>query len=258
MDSPEEKTLEQVTARLMSSFDTRRSRRSLLKGATVAGAAGITALGAGAFLLPKGSVAHASPLNGAPEDSVAQILSIAATAEQLAVTFYGQGIKYAHKLNISGVNLSYLQAAIVEEQLHRDFLVAAGGKPLTDKFSFPQGDDTFDDIYKFIKTLDQLETAFEAAYLAAVMEFAQYNQPRLAQIAAQIGIIEGEHRTLGVSIPGTVPVPNNHAYAQVLVDSVTDAAEYLASAGYLSPKHDNSYTYHPVSTYDPYVSYRQP
>ncbi len=258
MQKPDETTVEKASADLFQSFTAHKSRRSLLRGAAVAGAAGVAAIGAGALLWPKTGIAHASGGGEGPEDTIVQILSIAATAEELAVVFYGQAIANANALGISGVNLAYLKAAMVEEQIHHDFLVAAGGTALTSTFSFPNGASTFQNIQTFIHTLDQLETAFEAAYLAAVSEFAQYGQPRLAQIAAQIAIIEGEHRTLGISIPSTVTVPNNHAYAPALVESVGDAVGVLAAAGYLSPVNGNRYTYQAVSTDNDFVVYRTP
>ena len=150
--------------KLLSSLSVSQSRRAFFKGAA-AGAAGIAAVGAGSLLLPRS--AYAGGGEGA-EDTVVQILSIAATAEELAVTFYSHGIANASKLGISGANLSYLQAAVIEEQIHRDFEVSAGGKPLTDTFSFPNGQATFEHLNVFIATLEKLEEAFIAAYLAAV------------------------------------------------------------------------------------------
>lgn len=258
MKRPEENTLEQATAGLFGSLNERKSRRALMKGAALAGTAGIAAVGAGALLWPRGTVAHASSGTEEPDDTIVQILSVAATAEELAVTMYSNAIANASALGIKGVNLSYLKAAVVEEQIHHDFLVAAGGTSLTSTFSFPNGAQTFTNIQTFITTLDQLETAFEAAYLAGVKEFALYNQPILAQIAASIAIIEGEHRTLGISIPSTVPVPNNRAFAPALLDSVGEAVTVLAGEGYLSPVSGNTYTYQAVSTVNGYVVYRKP
>lgn len=246
-----------ITSELMGASSKKSSRRSLIKGAA-AGAAGIAVAGAaGAFLLPKHNAAHASGGEG-PEDSIVSILSIAATAEQLAVTFYTNGIANAGKLGISGANLDYLIAALVEEQIHLDFLVSAGGKPLTGTFSFPKAGETFEDQNTFIATLQQLEEAFIAAYLAAVSEFAQYGQPRLSQIAAQIMGVEAEHRALGRSISSNLPFANNFAFEPALVESVGDAAEYLAANGYLSPKSGNSYAYHSVSTTSSHVIQRTP
>lgn len=245
-----------ITSELMGASSPNRSRRSLIKGAAV-GAAGIAVAGAaGAFLLPKNK-AHASGGEG-PEDSITTILSIGVTAEELAVTFYTHGIANAGKLGISGANLDYLIAARIEEQIHRDYLYSAGGRPLTDTFSFPYGDDTFESLGRFITTLQQLEEAFIAAYLAAISEFAQYGQPALSQLAGQIMGVEAEHRALGRSISPNLPFANNFAFEPALVESVGDAVDYLASNGYLSPKTGNSYAYQRVSTDNENVVYRTP
>ena len=255
MKTPDEKSLETATSNLMHSFSARRSRRSLLKGAAI-GATGVAAAGAGALLLPK-RAAHASGGAEGAEDTIPQILSIAATAEELAVTFYSHGIANASKLGISGPNLAYLEAAVIEEQIHRDFEVAAGGKPLTNTFSFPHGNATFEHLGLFITTLEQLEEAFIAAYLAAVKEFALLNQPGLAQLAAQICGIENEHRALGRDIGSLIPA-DNWAFSPALVESVGDAVDVLAAEGFLSPKTGNSFTYHAVSTAGHGVINRKP
>jgi Ferritin-like domain len=246
MKTPEEMSKETPTMLVGKS-----SRRSLLRGA-VAGAA----VGASALWLPKNVLASTD--TEGPEDTIVQILSIAATAEQLAVTFYSNGIANANALGIKGDNLLYLKAAVVEEQLHENFLVANGGTSLTSTFSFPNGAATFQDLNTFITTLNQLETDFVAAYLAAVSEFSQYNQPRLAQIAGQILAIESEHRAIGRSISPNIQVPNNRAYAPALLESVGDAVDALSAQGYLSPKSGNSYTYSAVSLMDSYVTVRTP
>jgi hypothetical protein len=221
------------------------SRRSVLKGA-IAGAAGVTGLAvAGTAFFNKGIAAKAAG-NYTP-DSPATILSIAATAEQLAITFYTQGIKNAEKLQISGQNLNYLTAAVEEEQYHLNLLVRAGGKPVANTFSFPFGPATFENQHRFIKTLDQLETAFESAYLAAIRDFAYLNLPDYAVLAGQIATIEAEHRALGRSIDASIPTANNWAFTPVYVKSVADAANVLTAEGYLSPKGRNSYTYAPTS-----------
>lgn len=253
MKTPNEKPEHFNFNKLLPSLSVSQSRRSFLRGAA-AGAAGIAAVGAGSLLLPRS--VSASGGEGA-EDTVVQILSIAATAEELAVTFYSHGIANASKLGISGANLSYLQAAVIEEQIHRDFEVAAGGKPLTGTFSFPHGQATFEHLSVFIATLEQLEEAFIAAYLAAVKEFCYLGQPRLAQIAAQIGGIENEHRALGRDIGGLTPA-DNWAFSPALVEAVADAVDVLAAEGFLSPKSGNSYTYQAVSTSGHGVTQRQP
>lgn len=239
------------------------TRRSFLRKAAfgAAGVTGVAAVSAGVLSAFPKTAAHAATLTKATSnctDSVQTILNVAATAEQLAVTFYTNAIANASDLGISGNNLNYLTNALVEEQLHENLLLTAGGKTLTSTFSFPYGEDTFDDINKFVTTLDQLETAFESAYLAAIKEFADQNQSGLAQLAGQIVTIEAEHRVIGRSILNSIHFPNNRAFTPVYVKSVSDAVNVLAAEGYLSPKSGNSYTYKAVSTSDPHVEQKKP
>lgn len=228
-----------------------QSRRTLLKSA-IAGAGGLALVG-----FAGGGQALAHPFKASSGDTITSIFSVAATAEELAVTFYSQGIANAAKLGISGSNLTYLKAARAEEQNHKEFLVANGGSPLTSTFSFPSGAATFTHLNLFINTLEQLEVDFIAAYLAAVKELASMEQPRLAQIAAQIMGIECEHRTLGRDIGGLTPA-DNFAYEPVVLATVGDAVAALKDQGYLSPKSGNSFEYHPVSDRFPGVIHLQP
>ena len=239
------------------------SRRSFLRKAAfgAAGATGVAAVTAGVLSAFPRNVVRAASFTKASSnctDSVQTILNVAATAEQLAVTFYTNGISNAKKLGISGNNLNYLTNALVEEQLHENLLLASGGKTLTSTFSFPDGAETFEDINKFVATLDQLETAFESAYIAAIKEFADQNQSALAELAGQIVTIEAEHRVIGRSILSSIHFPNNRAFTPVYVKSVSDAVNVLSAEGYLSPKSGNSYTYKAVSTMDPNVEQKTP
>lgn len=254
-----ELTPETANARLLASFGSPRSRRAMLKGA-IAGAVGATGLAVGATLLTPQNT-HAEALSGSSctIDSLKTIFSVAATAEQLAVTFYTNGIKNAHKLGISQSSAAYdvLEAALIEEQIHELFFVANGGVPLTSTFSFPHGDETFESLSVFIATQQQLEGVFDSAFLAAIHELAAMGQPVLARIAGQIATVEAEHRALGRYIGGLIPA-DNWAFSPVLIPSVGAAPAIVQKAGYLSPKPGNSYTYHQVSTSDEGVLYREP
>ncbi len=259
MDTPNKHS--RPTSLTNSSLARHRSRRTLLKGA--AGAAGIAVAGASAGILTA-RPAYARVARPDADttdqqkqfqyrssqqtaDSIVDILTVARTAEQLAVTFYTNGVANADKLGITGDNLAYLKAALVEEQIHQQFFAANGGKSLADTFSFPQGPETFTDLKTFIATQQQLEGVFDSAFLAAIMEFAQLGRPDLAQIAGQVATIEAEHRALGRSIGGLVPA-DNWAFTPVLVTSVGAAPALVQKAGYLSPVSGNSYTYQQVST----------
>lgn len=242
-------------------FSNLKSRRSVLKS-VITGAAGATGLAVGGTLLARnGTTAYAAPAvksSTCPVDSIATILSVAATAEQLAVTFYANGIANAGTLGISGDNFEYLEGAIVEEQLHRDLLVKSGGSPVTGTFSFPDGSETFQHLDKFIATLDMLETAFESAYIAAIREFADMNRSDLAVLAAQICTIEAEHRAIGRSISPSIALPNNWAFTPVYVKSVSDAVNVLKQEGFLSPTKNNSFKYERTQVKEPDVIHRMP
>ncbi|MHB8597794.1 MAG: ferritin-like domain-containing protein [Ktedonobacteraceae bacterium] len=262
---------EEAYAKLQASFNTPRSRRALLKGAAaatgvVAGAGMLAALPASAMVRSNGwagaqnaQAANMSLLSSsqATTDSIVTILTVARTAEQLAVTFYTNGINNASQLGISGSNLDYLKAALIEEQIHQQFFAANGGQSLATTFSFPNGAKTFTDLNTFIATQQQLEGVFDSAFLAAIFEFAQLGRPDLAQIAGQIATVESEHRALGRVIGNLTPA-DNWAFTPVLIATVGDAPALVTKAGYLSPTSGNSYTYQQVSTNDTSILYQKP
>jgi hypothetical protein len=138
-----------------------------------------------------------------------KIFQIATIAEQLAVTFYSNGVKNADKLGLEGSELQIIKAAGIEEQIHQQFFTAVIGvltkgkdAPLVvgpTKFSFPF-ENTFTDLRTFIATQQVLEGVFDSAFLAAVRELSVQGLHRAAQIAAQVAAIESEHRALGRSI----------------------------------------------------------
>ena len=137
-----------------------------------------------------------------------EIFQIATTAEQLAVTFYRNGVANAEALGLDDLDLRIIKAAGIEEQIHQRFFTSVIAL-LTNKraprtvgpteFSFPFPN-TFTDLTTFIATQQVLEGVFDSAFLAAVRELSRQGQHRAAQIAAQIATIESEHRALGRGI----------------------------------------------------------
>lgn len=220
--------------------DLMTTRRTLLarSGLVLAGT-----LGAGWKLF------DAVPAHAAGGDSVSDILNVAVTAERLAVTFYSNGVIHREQLELEDDQLDYIKAALIEEQLHEAFFVAAGGQTLnpSNTYSFPHGEQTFRSLSVFIETQQQLEGVFDAAFIAACKRFAELGQPLLAQIACQIAMVESEHRVLGRAILGLDPADNwVFGNRQGLTDSVTAAVPVVAQAGYLSPTAGNSFKYEPV------------
>ncbi len=261
----DEQTRHAATENLLHSLDARRSRRSMLKGALGAGAAI-----AGAGLLSRMPVQAADNGTGSSaEDSFATIFTVARTAEQLAVTFYENGIRsaVAGKLKLSGLHLDNIKAAAIEEQIHQQFFTAAGGGSLATTFSFPYGLGTFADLGLFIATQQMLEGVFDAAFIAAVYEFAQAGRPDLAQIAAEIAMVESEHRALGRNIAAAAGISgtgddsynpaDNWVYGLLTLEAVGDAPAVVAAAGFLSPNAStgNSFSYTPIDyEHDPVYS----
>jgi hypothetical protein len=242
-------------------------------------AAGAATIGVGMPLL-NAAPAFASNIFAVPDDvtPVATIFKIAENAEQLAITLYKNIVKHARdgslKPKLWKSELEALAAAGIEEQIHHQLFASVTGLKTFGPtvFSFPDGPETFTDLRKFVTAQQTLEGVFDSAFLAAVRELSVHGEHRLAQIAAQIAVIESEHRALGrqilanhgiSTIPntnvkftddgfGSIPLgPNplptspadNWAFAPVFVESVPDAVDLAKAAGYLSPKGENSFSY---------------
>lgn len=109
------------------------------------------------------------------------------------------------------------------EQVHHDFLVAAGAEPLTLTFTIPD-EAIITDPATFLTTLVSLEETFIAAYLAAAQRFAILGETELAQIALRIGAVED-----GV-LTGT---PNDVAFEKALFATVAEASDQLTSLGFI-------------------------
>lgn len=257
MQTPEEMFSQPETIKLLESFTARRTRRAMLKGTSAVVGGGIAAV-VSAGLLPASAHSWSNiSSSSATVDSIKSILTVARTAEQLAITFYSNGVKNADALGLTGDNLENIKAALVEEQIHQLFFTAGGGESLADTFSFPEGAKTFTDLQTFIATQQILEGVFDSAFLAAIFEFAQMGRPDLAQVSGQIACIEAEHRALGRGIAGLIPA-DNWAFTPILVATVGDAPALVKKAGFLSPTADNTYTYQQVSIDDPGVEQRKP
>ena len=220
------------------------NRRSFLKNAGGATAA-LAAMAAAPQLL------HAqTPTYTASLDTPAEIFTAALIAEDLAITFYYNGLRgrviqdanlagpggSAHIITPSGSesNVAYLRAALSEEVAHaklfRSLLYGSSAPSTKDPvqtFYFPTG--TFDTLTPFINMLQTLEQAFIAAYMCAIREFsalAAAGKPAtvngvtyqvgdfiyFAYVSASILGIESEHRALGRAISPTLIPANDYNY----------------------------------------------
>jgi hypothetical protein len=194
-------------------------RRALLKGAALAGLGAVAAGCAGAHVEPA-SVAAKRPAAGqgkrngqadeAPAapgtgDTAQMIFTAALIAEDLATTFYYQGLigeviqdprlagpeGSATNVSLLGSpgNVGYLRAALAEEISHADLMRQLIGRSdaaadPVQTFFFPEG--SFEDLATFLSTLDALENAFVGAYLAAVRQFAAMAAHLVPEDGAQL------------------------------------------------------------------------
>ncbi len=208
---------------------------------------GLLGLGAAAtgMLLPSAfAQANDSQASEQAMDTATEIFTAALVAEDLATTFYynglvgrviddpalaGSGGGIGDITNGNLPNLQYIQAALTEEITHANLFRSLLGATDSTKdpyqtFYFPAG--TFDQIGSFLSILNALENAFIGAYLAAIQEFAlmsdhakaegKYTAKEFryfAKVAASIMGIECEHRVLG-NVIGNVNPANNLNYEQ--------------------------------------------
>lgn len=168
------------------------TRRRALVAAVGLGAAGTAACG-GAALLPGIVTAAAIPTpDNTSHDTPQQIFTAALIAEDLATTFYYNGLigTVIQDPNLAGPagtatspsnsgnvpNVGYLRGALSEEIAHANLLrqLIGGSGASNDPvqtFYFPTG--SFGTLSQFLGLLDALESAFIGAYLSAAQEFAQ-------------------------------------------------------------------------------------
>jgi hypothetical protein len=163
-------------------------RRSFV---TRAGLIGLSA-SAAAFLPGTPVRAQSDDRDNLSGDTAQEIFTAALIAEDLATTFYYNGLigPVIMDPNLAGPggsatnvtaagnfgNVDYFRAALTEEITHANLLRSLIGKTssTTDPvqtFYLPTG--TFDTLTEFLAVLNALESAFIGAYLNATLEFAQ-------------------------------------------------------------------------------------
>jgi hypothetical protein len=242
--------IENVLQIVKKNFDRRRFLQAT--GIAGMGAAATALIGGSATVLAAQRLAPKTTPGGVQDpitkDTPTQIFTAALIAEDLASTFYynglvgavlqdpalaGPGGRVTHAPNGDQDNVNYIRAALSEEITHANLFrtllgISGSANDPVQIFYFPAG--TFDTLTPFIATLEALENAFIAAYLAAIHEFARmsavagtgsdFTSGQLAyfsEVSAAIMGIECEHRVLGRDIASATPA-NNRNYE--LVDGI--------------------------------------
>ena len=163
------------------------TRRNVLRAAGIGGSAAALVF-AGLF---GEDVVDAQTAGDDPQT----MLNLAITAEALAITSFHAIITQSTFFGrLTPVYQNYLRSALTQEQVHFDFLVASGARPLANRFFFPEG--ILGNLALYVFVTDVLEGAFIGAYLASIRRFAELNRPDLSWTAASIMGIEAEHKAL--------------------------------------------------------------
>ena len=174
----------------LNQFKSKSSRRSFFKNAGVAGL-GAAATAATVAISTRTPLMAQQPIGHFRFDTPPEIFTAALIAEDLATTFYYNGLigtaiqdpslagPGGTATNVTSAgnagNVNYIQAALSEEIAHANLLrsLLAGTSAAEDPiqtFYFPTG--SFDTAPAFLALLDTLEKAFIGAYLLAVKSFA--------------------------------------------------------------------------------------
>jgi hypothetical protein len=167
-----------------------------------------------------------------------EILNIAVTAEALAVTALGGALQSAidGDLQLSDEQFEFVVATHASERLHYDLLIGLGAEPLTRTFTLPD-EAIVTDVETFLATVEGLDEAFIAAYMAAAQIFAVWGEADLAALATQIGGVEAEHRAharfFSIQEGFISGVPNNRAYSRALFSGLGEAAGALEDLGWI-------------------------
>ena len=148
----------------------------------------------------------------------AAIASLAATAELLAIDFYGRAIASGR---FTGDVLAYMTAAKANEQDHYDALAKVLGADAPAGLTFMYPDGTFDSAMSIATTGTALEAAFVGAYMGAIPALSDNG---LKKVAAQIGANEAQHLTTLKSVGAGGDLVPNPSLPEVLTATQATAA----------------------------------
>lgn len=163
------------------------------------------------------STAAATTMASEPVDDVA-IAKLAATAELLAIDFYGMGIDSGF---VRADQLAYMKAARNNEQDHYDALAKVLGADAPKGLTFTYPDGTFASAKSIAMTGIALETAFVGAYMGAIPALSDNG---LKKVAAQIGANEAQHLTVLKSLGAGGTLVPNPSLPEVLTAAEATAA----------------------------------
>ncbi|MEZ4727255.1 MAG: ferritin-like domain-containing protein [Caldilineaceae bacterium] len=176
--------------------------------------------------------------------TVQELLNLAATVEALTTTFYYGAITTPEGF-FAGLPTSYqryLRLALDAEWFHYRHLVEQqGATPVQTAFHFPVDSFAVGRFSNFLATLDLLEVATLACYLATSRRLGELNELALAALFGQMAGIEAEHRVMGREMAqNSPPAPNNLCYERADFVCATEVNQvwvryFNGGAGFIGP-----------------------
>lgn len=146
------------------------------------------------------------------------IARLAATAELLAIDFYGMSIDSGF---FRADELAYLSAARQNERDHHAALAKVLGAEAPTGLTFTYPDGTFASVKSISDTGTALETAFVGAYMGAIPALSDTG---LKVVAAQIGANEAQHLTTFRSLAANGTLAPNPSFPKALTAAEATAA----------------------------------
>ncbi len=138
--------------------------------------------------------ATAGAAKSGDKQGLKEVLDFLVTEEALGVTFVTAAIEQGHGTP-SEAFLPVLRNAVTQEYHHVEALKGAGGKPLTDRYWFP--DAAFDGGgVGLFSTLEIVETIEISLYLIGVSAYARAGDEAGARLCAEAMGTEAVHRAL--------------------------------------------------------------
>jgi len=159
-------------------------------------------------------------------------LDAAITVEAACVTFVGvarqRGVEGGLELGPELVR--FLRASQCEDEAHYHFLASVGAAETATAYSIPERG--LADRAGFVEALIALEAISVGAYMAAARRFAELGEPRLVEVAYQMGAVDAQHEALSRHLLGIRPA-NDRAFARWRFVDITEAGAALASLGFV-------------------------
>ena len=114
-------------------------------------------------------------------------------------------------------------------------------------FSFPHGNETFEERGAFLATQQLGEELTNGALLAWIKDWATMGNPRLAQIGGQLMQVEGGHRVVGRVLLDFARWDNWGFGPVAPINSFLDVPSVVKAHGFLSPRPGNDFVFERVS-----------